>query len=533
MQTAITNVSKGGLTPRAVVEALFRQKQLFFWMASLILVATVLATFLKHRQYSSEMKFLVLNSRGNVVITPGRTTSANVASDVSETQVNSELEILHSHDVLDPVADPDWARVPENQRTPVAIRRHERRISAFERRFGTEIVRKTNIINVNVVADTPEMARLDLENLSAGYLAEHRRLQRPSGESDFFKSEAERIRTGWDKASQDLVEFQQQHQIVSLPERETVLNAQITEHERDLLATDASLHELDARQAASSTRLHDLPMRQTTVETVMPNQQSAQTLNTLLVELENKRTALLTNFKSSDRFVAELDQQITTTKAALNEATVSTSRAKSTDVDPAWQQLHTSYVQTEINRRQAMAHRASAAAELAALRQDLANTQKLTIQFNNLEAQANQAKQNYELYSQKRDEAQIEDAMDEQKLINVAVAQQPTLSYVAVAPKPVSNAILGAVTSLFLALCAVYLAESGRNTIATPRELDGASRYPVLATIPRISLWEGRIFERPRDTGFQLPALPSPASMDEASLSSSHTVLNPWGEANA
>ena len=31
----------------------------------------------------------------------------------------------------------------------------------------------------------------------------------------------------------------------------------------------------------------------------MPNQQSAQVLNTLLVELENKRTALLTNFKSS------------------------------------------------------------------------------------------------------------------------------------------------------------------------------------------------------------------------------------------
>jgi uncharacterized protein involved in exopolysaccharide biosynthesis len=531
MQSALANISKGGLTPRAVVEALFRQRQLFFWTASIVLGATLFATLLKHRQYSSEMKFLVLNTRGNVVITPGRTTSANAASDVSETQVNSELEILHSHDVLDAVADPDWPRVPESQRTPLAIRQHEKLVSAFERRFGTEIVRKTNIINVNVTADAPEKAHAELEHLSVAYLAEHRRLQRPSGESDFFKSEAERIRKDWDLASRKLVEFQQEHQIVSLPERENVLNQQITEHERDLLATEASLHELDARLAASSTRLHDLPMRQTTVETVLPNQQSAQSLNTLLVELQNKRTTLLTNFKSSDRFVAELDQQIATTKGALEQATISTSRAKSTDVDPAWQQLHTSFVQTEISRRQTMAHRASAVAELAALREDLGRTQELTVQFNNLEAQSNQAKQNYELYSQKRDEAQIEDAMDEQKLINVAVAQQPTLSYVAVSPKPLSNAVLGAVTSLFLALCTVYLAESGRSTVATPRELDGASRYPVLATIPRISLWEGHRSEQPLG-GLNLPALQDPASVDEASLSSSYTLLKPWAGRN-
>jgi hypothetical protein len=200
-------------------------------------------------------------------------------------------------------------------------------------------------------------------------------------------------------------------------------------------------------------------------------------------------------------------------------------------VDPAWQQLHTSFVQTEISRRQTMAHRASAVAELAALREDLGRTQELTVQFNNLEAQSNQAKQNYELYSQKRDEAQIEDAMDEQKLINVAVAQQPTLSYVAVSPKPLSNAVLGAVTSLFLALCTVYLAESGRSTVATPRELDGASRYPVLATIPRISLWEGHRSEQPLG-GLNLPALQDPASVDEASLSSSYTLLKPWAGRN-
>src|ERR1700685_3118663 len=109
MQSAITtNVSRGSITARTGVEALFRQKTLFLSIVSFVMLATLVMTFIKHKQYASEMKLLVQNTRGNVVITAERTTSPNMATDVSETQVNSELEILHSHDVVDPVADPDW-----------------------------------------------------------------------------------------------------------------------------------------------------------------------------------------------------------------------------------------------------------------------------------------------------------------------------------------------------------------------------------------------------------------------------------------
>jgi len=73
--------------------------------------------------------------------------------------------------------------------------------------------------------------------------------------------------------------------------------------------------------------------------------------------------------------------------------------------------------------------------------------------------------------------------MDNQKLTNVAIAQQPTLSYMAVRPRPLLDAVLGIFTAGFLGLCVVYCAETGRNTIATPRELDAVSRYPLLATV--------------------------------------------------
>jgi hypothetical protein len=140
------------------------------------------------------------------------------------------------------------------------------------------------------------------------------------------------------------------------------------------------------------------------------------------------------------------------------------------------------------------------AAQLGELRGELAALQGLTVQFNNLDARANQLKESYQLYAQKRDQAQIEDAMDEQKLMNIAVAQHPTLSYVVTRPKPLLNALLGAVTALFLGLSAVYFAETGRTTIATPRELDAVSRYPLLATVPLLSLRANHIVKGTRRT---------------------------------
>ena len=480
--------ARPNLSLRVAVEAFFRQRRLFFGIVFAILVITVLLTLLLPKQYSSEMKFLVQNARGNVVITPERTNPLNVVNGVSEEQVNSEVEILHSRDVIDPVADPGWETIPASLRTADAIRAHDKLLSAFAKKFGTEIVRKTNVINVSVLSGTPEGAKDSLDRLSAAYLAEHKRLQRPEGASDFFRSEADRFRKAWNEATQKITDFQQQNHLVSLSDAEADLDAQISSDEEELRSADASLHELDSRLTESAKQMHTVPARQTTQERAVPNQQVAQQLSAILVDLENKRTALLTNYDSTNRLVRELDKQIATTKAVLDNASAVPSRETTTDVDPAWQQVHTNHIQTLITRRGTAQHVATLTSQLAALKQSLAALQVLSVQYSNLESQADEMKANYELYAQKRDQAQMEDAMDEQKLLNVAVAQRPTLSYAPVQPKPFMNIVLGSTTAFFLGCCAIYFAEMGRNTIATPRELDVVSRYPLLATVPRFNV---------------------------------------------
>jgi len=104
-----------------------------------------------------------------------------------------------------------------------------------------------------------------------------------------------------------------------------------------------------------------------------------------------------------------------------------------------------------------------------------------------------QARNNYEVFSLKRDQSNIEDAMDAHKLVNIAIAESPTLNYTQVAPKPLLYSVLGVLSALFLAGSVVYFAESFRSTIATSRELGLASRYPVVASIPFESIGGRRV----------------------------------------
>jgi uncharacterized protein involved in exopolysaccharide biosynthesis len=491
MKTDLTfdaRTSPTNLSLRAAIEALFRQKLLFASVAASVLLLAIATSVLLPRQYMSEMKFLVQNARGNVVVTPEKTNPQNVVSDVTETQVNSELEILRSHDVVDPVADPGWDKIPAGQQNPGRVRQHEALLAGFDKKLETEPVRKTNVIDVRYRASDPQQARNVLQRLSQTYLEQHRRMQRPGGASAFFASEAERYQKAWDQASRDLVDFQQHHQLYSLAQRETDLEEKLTKAESDLLASEAGLQELDARLEESRRGQRTMATRQTTQNRTGPNLQSVEQLTALIIELENKRTVLLTNYKPEDRFVRELDQQIASTRAALTEAAVARPLEVTTDVDPAWQQVRTDFAQGKISRRAQAARRRAIVVQMARLKRDLGKMQDLDVQYNNLEEQVKERRENHELYAQKRDQSQIADAMDDRGLMNVVVAQQPTLSYLPAGPKRLTNAVLGLVTALFLGLCAVYLAEAGRNTIATPHELEAASRYPVLATLPVMSL---------------------------------------------
>src|SRR3979409_1095297 len=92
---------------RDVVSVLFRHKLLICATFLTVVLGTAVVTFLMPNEYESRMKILVKNTRSDVPITPERTngsTGTFFDNDVSENQINSEIELLTSEDLLKQVA---------------------------------------------------------------------------------------------------------------------------------------------------------------------------------------------------------------------------------------------------------------------------------------------------------------------------------------------------------------------------------------------------------------------------------------------
>jgi capsular polysaccharide biosynthesis protein len=153
-------------------------------------------------------------------------------------------------------------------------------------------------------------------------------------------------------------------------------------------------------------------------------------------------------------------------------------------VNTVWQELNSARAKDEIVRNGQTARHTALAAQLLTSQKELAELQTLTVQYNELTRRVQEGDSNYKAFAEKRDEAQIADAMDRQKLLNVAIAEPPTSSVIPVRPRRMMNLALGLFTAFFLACCLVFFAEISREDVTTPAELQACGGYPVLAATP-------------------------------------------------
>jgi uncharacterized protein involved in exopolysaccharide biosynthesis len=282
-----------------------------------------------------------------------------------------------------------------------------------------------------------------------------------------------------------LAQFQQKSGLVSLPDREVQLEKQVSDLEADRRLVDLQLTEATHRLSSNQAMLSQIPHRQNTTERSVPYQVAVEQLNTLLTQLKNKREELLTKYLLNDRLVIENDRQIANTTASLARLNASNSQEKSTDINPVWQQTQASIATTRSDVSALKARQGDLAGQISRSKAELTSVEGMTVEYSTLKHRVNELENNYQLYTQKRDESMMAADMDKQKLLNVAVAELPTISFVPVKPKPLVSIMLGLFTAAFVACCVVFLAEMSRDTVANARELEAFSRYRVLASVPK------------------------------------------------
>ncbi len=468
----------------SLANAMLRQWKWFLIPAGFALLLGLFWIFGTPPAYQSNASILLQNARGSMLISAGSSDAPTVMQEVTQEQLNSELEVLKSTDLLDEVVEPGWRSKPLSTYSVGEARAHEAAVAALSGRLDVSVARQSHVLLLKLSDRSPETAQRKLQRLLQAFLARQRQIGRPPGATQFFADQADTYRVELAEAQAALARFQQQHGMVTVAESETTISGQVAAENNQLREINSQISGLQHEIATEAEVLKKLPLRQVTVEHTAPLSGALDQLTTQLLTLQNQRVQLLTKFKLDDRLVQQVDTQIAQTEASIHTATSTTTQDTSSDISPTWQHLQTAYTQNQATLSGLQARGQQLAAQIASLRKNLSQSESVLPDFSSLQHRVTELDANYQLYVQKRNEAQIADAMDRQDLLNFAIIESPTFSVQAVHPKPRRDMVLNLVTACFLGAIGVFLAESARNTVACAGELECLTQFPVLATLP-------------------------------------------------
>ena len=362
--------------------------------------------------------------------------------------------------------------------------RVERESRFLAKKISIEPMKKTNLISIGYASADPQTAERVLRSLAKIYLEKHMAVHRPDGELHFFEQQTMESRRQLEDSQQRLLQFTTSHKVISAGQERDLALQKLSEFDVGARQTRIEVAETKQRVWELEQQLSRLPERTTTLVRTADNPELLRTLKSNLLDLQLKRTQLLTKFEPSHRLVQEVDQEIAQTQSTIVAQTVSPVRDETTDKDP-----HFEWATSELQRAQvqlkALQSRAAAADSQAGSYRRLAEKFGTdAIAQDDLISAERAAEESYLLYVKKREEARMNDALDERGIVNVAIAEQP------VAPVlPIRSAWMvlgiGLVAAGAAGTGAAFTSDYLDPAFRIPDDVVGYLDTPVLASLPR------------------------------------------------
>jgi uncharacterized protein involved in exopolysaccharide biosynthesis len=478
-------------TTRDLFAIVFRQKQIVLISFVVVLMGMLLSWLLTPR-YQAHMKILVRRERLEPVVSSELNVAQTKPEELSEEELNSEVELLNSQELLRRVVLANGLQNAQHHATSgsdgsineVDIARATERLRS---RLNVEPLHKTNVISVAFDAADPELAARVLKSLAAFYMEKHLEVHRPTGEFKFFDQQTEQYHNGLMDAEARLRGFAKERGIVS-PDQERDLAVQkMSEAKANYEQTQAQIAETEQRIQMLGEQNASLAPRQLTQVRTSDNPQLMQQLKSTLLTLDLKRTELVSKYDPSYRPVQEVDKQIADTQAAIAKEESTPIREETSAQNPAhdWVAVELAKAQTDL-----VGLKAKAASESDALSQYHVSAGRLrdaSIAQQDLLRAAKTQEDSYLLYLHKSEQARISDALDQRGFLNVAIAEQPTVPVL-----PARSWFLYGLLSIFLAVAGslglATVLDFFNPSFRTPDEVAAYLGAPVLASIPRPSL---------------------------------------------
>ena len=477
-------------TLRELAQVLFRQRRVFVWSFGVAMAAVLVYVFAGAR-YEAEMKVMVRRGRADAPVSAGENAPLDLTRvTMTEEELNSEVELLRDDEVLRKVVEQDgmigrdWFRFLRTGEGPAqGVERAARRLA---KKLQVEPVKKTNLITVSYASDDPQHAARVLQLVADAYLKKHAVVHRPGGEVQFFEQLTGDSRRELEAAERKLLQFTAAHGVVVAAQERDFALGKLSDMDASYRQTRIDVSETEQRVLGLQAQLATLPERTTTQVRIADNAELMKALKSNLLDLQEKRTQLLTKFEPSHRLVQEVDQQIAQAGAAVAEEMKSPLRDETTDKDAHYEWAKTELQHAQVQLKALRARATATTVQEAAYRATARQLGNDAVAQDDLQNAEKAAEESYQLYVKKQEEARMADALDQRGIVNVAIAEQPLVPAL-----PSSSTwtllALGLVAAGTVGTSAAFAADYVDPAFRTPDHVVAYLNAPVLASLPRVS----------------------------------------------
>ena len=503
------------LSLRDVYYVLFRYK----WriILTFLVLTSIVVAFASSRpvMYQSAAKLMVQLGRESVTLDPVATTGKIVnVSQSRKNEINSELEILGSRDLLEGVVDdvgppeilkgldekfpltnanltPIKKANLERRSTPTGQADSGSRLTTRERAIGVlfkglqiEVLKDSNIIRVAYKANRPEHAQLVLSKLIDFYLEKHIAVHRIAGSYEFFVEQSGHLRNELSEL-EDEIRFLKTKTGIASPEEYRGMHLQrIVRMEEELEQTDTDLAYSVAKVAELKKILDSLPERAVRDETAGHRNSTADRLRERLYELQLEERELLSKFEEESRNVQVVRQQLSEVQTLLQQQQPS-KNIVTTGPNPTYQNLHLALL-TESAAVSALQAKANALkTKLQEAQKRLETLTADEVEISRLLREVDIRETSYRKYSENLEQVRIDHALESEKISNISVVQPATLPALPIGNSKLVIYVLGFILSILgTASVALYSAYFD-HSVMTPEQVAQRLELPTLTSIPR------------------------------------------------
>ena len=492
------------------IELVFRRRRTVIEVGGIVFGLVVLGTLIWPPTFQATSKILVQDNRAQLLVSPGlqQDTPQNpaaVANPVNEEDLNSEMELLTSTylirraieklptparyqgpaaEVISAVGfvlglpDAGYRAIHDSPR----LDSHEVWALELSRHLKADVIKKSDIIEVNFRAHDPQWSQKFLTLLVGAYLDYHAHISHDPAAQEFFQKQAKLLQAKLEANEEQLRQFQVQSGITSVDDQKKALVDQLSQLEMQLDKSSADYASAQQQSVYLKQLLDDTPQHLSNETRQVQNMALGQ-LKPQVLQLKAERAELLTRYQPDSERIKEIDAKLAAAQRILDNEDRLEVQEKSVTLNPVWVTVDSNLGQAKAMAASLQASRQSLTQQITATKQQLTQMVNNALVLDRLQRDVQNSKDAYMSYVRKSEEARAAEALNSSRILNVSVAQPATAPLRPVFPNVPINIAAGLLLAMAFGVAAAYREEENDQKIyssATIAEVAGIDTVAVL-----------------------------------------------------